>query len=113
MEKYKLHYEIAEKLLFPLWLSVDKDFKVDNSKDIWRFFEQFVSTSATQPTLSSFWGQFKRICPYEKIQKYEKQIVEYLKVADDDVVLELLREFDLPLIIIMTAEINSERKGLF
>lgn len=106
---YQKHKEIAEKLLLPMWRSVDADFKKSSGKDIWRYFEQFVRTAATSSNLSRFFGAFKRLCPFEWKEYESAGLTEYLTTCDEGEVLKMLRGDDLPLIVIFTREIAKEK----
>lgn len=113
MEEYKLHQQIASELVFPLWQCVDEKFKTDSPKDVWRYFENFIKTSGTSPDLPSFFGSFKRLCPFDWKHKHEKTVLEFIKNTEDDNVLEILRGDDCAFVILLTRQLNGERKALF
>lgn len=110
MEEFKLHQEIADNLLFPLWQCVDEKFKTDNPKDVWRYFENFIKTSATSPNLTTFFGAFKRLCPFDWMHKHEKAVLHFIQNANSDDVLEILRGDDCAFVILLTRQRNQERK---
>lgn len=110
MEKYKLHREVAEQLIFPMWQCVDEKFKTDSPKDVWRYFENFIKTSATSSSLPEFFGAFKRLCPFTWLHKHEKTVLEFLEKANDDNVLEILRGDDCAFVILLTRQLNGDRK---
>lgn len=113
MDKYKTHQLIASELLFPLWLCVDEKFKTDNPKDVWRYFENFVKTSATSSNLPNFFGAFKRLCPFTWLHKHEKTVLEFMKSQKDDEILEILRGDDCAFCVLLTRQLNQDRKSLF
>lgn len=113
MDQFKLHQETADNLLFPLWQCVDEKFKTDNPKDVWRYFENFIKTSATSPSLTSFFGAFKRLCPFVWQHKHEKTVLNFIKNANTDDVLEILRGDDCAFVILLTRQLNEERKQSF
>lgn len=101
---YNNQKEIAQNLLLPLWRCVDAEFKKSSGKEVWRYFEQFVRTAATSPTLSRFFGAFKRLCPFEWSTYHSEGLVAYMQSCDESQVLKMLRGDDLALIIIFTRE---------
>lgn len=113
MEKYQLHQRIASALLFPLWQCVDEKFKTDNPKDVWRYFENFVKTSGANSDLPTFFGAFKRLCPFTWMHKHEATILEFIASSDDDKVLEILRGDDCTFCVLLTRQLNKDRKALF
>lgn len=112
MEKYQTHQQIASELLFPLWRCVAEKFKTDNPKDVWRYFENFIKTSATSSDLPNFFGAFKRLCPFDWLHKYEKPILEFIAKSNDGDVLEILRGDDCAFCVLLTRQLNQERKIL-
>lgn len=110
MENFEFHEKIAEELLFPLWQCVDEKFKTDNPKDVWRYFENFIKTSATSSNLTQFFGAFKRLCPFEWLNKHEKTVLSFIKNQSSDDVLEILRGDDCAFVILLTRQLNQERK---
>lgn len=112
MENYELHKKIASELLTPLWGCVDEKFKTDNPKDVWRYFENFVKTSANTANLVSFFGKFKKLCPFDWKHKYEKSIMTFIRESDSDTVLEIIRGDECAFLILLVREENKHRKEL-
>jgi len=110
--QYEEHRKIANELIYPMWRCVAEKFKTDNPKDVWRYFENFIKTSANAKDLPNFFGKFKRLCPFDWQHKYEKQILESFNNFDNDKTLSILQGDDCAFVILLTRTANNERKEL-
>lgn len=113
MQEYQFHRELAEELIYPLWRCTSEKFKTDNPKDVWRYFENFIKTSANAKDLPSFFGKFKRLCPFDWLHKYEKTILKSFEKFDDQKALSILQGDECAFVILLTRTVNNERKELF
>ena len=101
--------KIATDLIFPLWISIDQQYKIDYKSTIWDQFENVIRAASYTDSLNVFLTNFKRRLPINILSKDIKDILSIVDSGEDDEILDLLRNETIYLVM-HTRLINQERK---
>lgn len=103
---------IAEKLLWPLWRCVSDDYKTKYKKDVWDHFENAVKSAAYTGSMKVFLSNFQKRLPVDLQAQYAKDIMSVIDGADDDEMLNLLRQETTYLVMVVRLR-NQDRKEAY
>lgn len=84
--------QVAEDLLWSLWASIDKDYKIKYKKNIWEQFENTIRSATYTSSLKGFLELFSKKIPTTILQKYIKKVVKIVESGQDSYVLQMLRQ---------------------
>ncbi|PSJ71636.1 hypothetical protein C7N43_38285 [Sphingobacteriales bacterium UPWRP_1] len=101
--------EVAIGFIFPIWRCLNADIKQKYGADTWGMFENFVRTSASQPSLQTFLEKMKRLIKIEFRVEEQKQVLEFIQNAPAQKTLTLLRTQP-SYIILIVRDANTQLK---
>ena len=101
--------EVADSLLWPLWLSIDKEFKSKYKKEIWQHFENAIKSATFSRDLKLFLSKFTSKIPSELNKQNSELILSVINKNEDEQVLQWLREETVYLVMLVRVK-NQERK---
>lgn len=104
------HEEIVQNMLYPIWESIDTDFKRKYRSDTWNVFENFIKTSACAESLSLFYEKLNRLLPMDLKPKHKSTIIGMLSSGQDYIVLNLLRT-ECSYLVLLTSAMNNEENA--
>lgn len=104
--------DVAEKLLFSLFRSLDSDYKKKYLKNIWEQFESNVRQAAYTSKLSKFLENITSQIPIVPMQKYGADIAGVIGSGMDKTVLTWLRD-ETTYLLLLTRMLNEKRKAEF
>lgn len=91
MTKELTQEEVADKLLWGLWRSIDEDYKMKYPRDIWNHFENAIKSASYTGNLKGFLSLFQRRLPLDLQAQYMKDILQVVESGQDDDILTWLR----------------------
>lgn len=103
---------VADNLLWPLWQSIDKDYKREYAKEIWQQFFTVVKSSTFTRDLKTFLSKFTKKIPSELNKKSSELIMTVLNAGEDEQILQWLREETTYMVMLIRIK-NQERKDLY
>lgn len=101
--------EIADRLLWPLWLGIPKEYKQKYLRNIWQQFESNIRSAAYTDTLVKFYEKIKRRLGIEIIRKNGADVLNFLKASNAKETLQALRS-ETAILVLMVQNRNNERK---
>jgi hypothetical protein len=105
--------EVAEKLLFPLFRSIENGYKEKYKRDVWDQFENALRAASYTAKLSAFFENISKRLPFIPLEvQYLASINEVLSSGIDKQVLNWLRD-ETSYLTLLTRMINEERKKLY
>ncbi len=103
---------VADKLLWPLWVCIKREYKEQYKKGIWEQFEHAIMSSSNCADLRTFLSTIKRRLPIEIQAQYMKDIAEVIESGHDSEILAWFR--DQPAYLVIKCRLtNDGRKELF
>lgn len=100
---------LALQFILPIWKSVNSEIKQKYGADTWNMFENFIRSSAAQPTLPLFLEKLKRVIKIEWHVEEQKQVLAFIRATDDDTALKLLRT-EASYIVLIVRDANTQQK---
>lgn len=91
MTKELTQEEVADKLLWGLWRSIDEEYKMKYPRDIWNHFENAIKSASYTGNLKGFLSLFQRRLPLDLQAQYMKDILQIVESGQDDDILTWLR----------------------
>ena len=101
--------DVADKLLWPLWRTIDEEYKSKYLKKIWDMYEQAIRSAAYTGSLNKFLANFQKKIPVYLEVKYMKDIKLVIESDQDYDILNWLREETAYLTMLVRLR-NQERK---
>jgi len=101
--------EVAEKLLWGLWRSIDEAYKMKYPRDIWDHFENAMKAASYTSNLKGFLTLFQRRLPLDLQAQYIKDIKKVIDAGYDEEVLNWLRTESTYMMMLVRLK-NQERK---
>lgn len=84
--------EIAENLLFPIWESIDTDYKKKYSKNIWEQFENQILFCLFTKDIQNFVTKIKKSLPCQLNLENSEKIYFFSQSVDNEEVMKLIRQ---------------------
>lgn len=103
---------VAENLLWPLWLSVDDDYKSRYAKEIWEHFENAIRSAAYTGSLRVYLSNFQQRIPSRLKAKHLSLVNTIIQSGEDALVLDWLRDETTYLVMLVHIK-NQEKKELW
>lgn len=103
---------VADNLLWPLWRSIDDEYKSKYKKEIWQQFENVVKSSTFTRDLKTFLSKFTSKIPSELNKQNSELIMIVIKSNEDEQVLQWLREETTYMVMLIRIK-NQERKDAY
>lgn len=91
MTKELTQEEVADKLLWGLWRSIDEEYKMKYPRDIWNHFENAIKSASYTGSLKGFLSLFQRRLPLDLQAQYMKDILQVVESEQDEDILAWLR----------------------
>lgn len=104
--------QVAEDLLWPLWRCIEDSYKDRYKREIWDHFENAIRSAAYTARLTTFLTNFKGRIPTDLQAQYLKSINTVISSAQDDDVLNWLRD-ETTYLVMITRLMNQDRKDLY
>lgn len=104
--------EVADNLLWPLWQSIDRDYKKDYAKEIWKHFFNVIISSTFTRDLKTFLSKFTNKLPCDLNKQNSELILQVINTNEDEQILRWLREETTYMVILIRIK-NQERKDLY
>lgn len=101
--------QIVDQLLFPLWRSIDRNYKEQYVKTIWEQFQNRINSALKCNTLNEFYTKLQRHLPINLQSSEIKKVVTFLKCSKDRFILNKLRR-ELPTLVLFTRLKNEQSK---
>lgn len=103
---------IADKFVWSVWDSVNRDYKQQYARDIWNQFENALRSASYTDSLKVFLTNFQKRIPAEIKTEVQKNIVDIINLKKDEKVLNILRNETTYLVMLARIR-NQERKEAF
>lgn len=103
---------VAENLLWPLWRSINEDYKVRYKRDIWDQFENAVRSAAYTGSLRTYLSNFQARIPTDIQAQFIKKINAVVESGCDFDILNWLRD-ETTYLVMQVRLMNQERKEQF
>lgn len=105
------HQEIADGLLWPLWMGMDPAFKSKYARNIWQQFEDQIKSAATSnETLSKILGKVCLRLGSEIAREHVAAVNALVSCGHDRAVLKMLRSEATALVLLVRLK-NDERRA--
>lgn len=102
--------QIVSDLLFPLWRSIDRNYKEQYVKTVWEQFQNRINSALKCNTLNEFYTKLQRHLPISVKSSEIKKVGAFLKCGEDRFILNKLRK-ELPTLVLFTRLENEKFKS--
>lgn len=103
--------QVADKLLWGLWRSIDEEYKSRYLREVWEHFENAIRSASYTDSLKVFLNNFQRRIPTDLQAQFAKDVLSIVTSGQDDTVLHWMRTETTYLTLIVRLR-NQERKEL-
>lgn len=111
MEKIELSPNlILDSLVYPLWESLDKNYKSQYRSNIWTQFESILRASTYVSSLQKFLERFVRYFPCSIPEHYVERLREIAELGFDREILKEIREKTAYYVLLVRHKKIEERK---
>lgn len=104
--------DVANKLLWGLWRSINEDYKMKYPRDIWDHFENAIRSASYTSNLKGFLTLFQRRLPIDLQAQYTNDIKFIVESAQDEQILDWLRSESTYLMMLVRIR-NQDRKDAY
>lgn len=104
--------EVADKLLWGLWRSIEEEYKMKYPRDIWDHFENAIKSASYSGNLKGFLSLFQRRLPLNLQAQYIKDIKKVVDAGQDEEILDWLRSESTYMMMLVRLA-NQQRKEDF
>jgi hypothetical protein len=104
--------EVADKLLWGLWRSIEDEYKMKYPRDIWDHFENAIKSASYSGNLKGFLSLFQRRLPLNLQAQFIKDIKKVVDAGQDEEILDWLRSESTYMMMLVRLT-NQQRKEDF
>ncbi|MCX7880852.1 MAG: hypothetical protein N2517_09360 [Ignavibacteria bacterium] len=113
MEKIELSPSlIMENLIYPLWVSIEKEYKIRYKRNIWAQFESVLRSSTYVASLQRFMEKFVRYLPCMISSEYVEKLKTISELGYDREILKEIREKTAYYVLLVRSKVQKEKEKI-